>query len=301
MAAPELSCLESGAMAKELQRLATLVNELTLRCVLNGVDLPSELCPIAGRLPPPESLDVRVQAFVPWAKTHKPSGGNSLPLQDMPWHGSHVQPPPPPPNPIPVLYVGTQTLAYQRMIDQEEVPRSLQSLCLHGMSLSTGTIHNLLTQAHQIRSITLCQCIFGGKQFITTLSGLVNLTSLELRCCTCASAAAEQIMAAALPLPQLYALVLQSCNYQATSFKDEGMINGTHAIGFDGPCSLVALDIEASPMPSTKIEVLLQHHSANKHQARRPGLADDAQHAALLDFQEMGSIHSYRILNWPPH
>lgn len=55
-------------MAFEVHRLSALVNELTLRCVLNGVDLPNELCPDATRIPPPTCLDVRFESFVPWAQ-----------------------------------------------------------------------------------------------------------------------------------------------------------------------------------------------------------------------------------------
>lgn len=54
-------------MALEVHRLSSLVNELTLRCVLHGVDLPNELCPAARRIPPPKCLDVSLETFVPWA------------------------------------------------------------------------------------------------------------------------------------------------------------------------------------------------------------------------------------------
>lgn len=65
-----------GKMAHEVHRLSSLVNELTLRCVLSGVDLPRELCPQPGMLAPPTFLDRRFETFMPWSQP-------SLTVQDQ--------------------------------------------------------------------------------------------------------------------------------------------------------------------------------------------------------------------------
>lgn len=77
MISTEAHALNERGLAREVHRLASLVNELTLRCVLNGVELPSELCPRAERLPTPTYLDAHFKRLVPWAQPRKCTSAHS--------------------------------------------------------------------------------------------------------------------------------------------------------------------------------------------------------------------------------
>jgi hypothetical protein len=60
------SSMYVNELAEEVTRLSSLVNELTLQCVLNGVDLPDQLASRRPDLSPP-TLDLRFRPAFRWA------------------------------------------------------------------------------------------------------------------------------------------------------------------------------------------------------------------------------------------
>eukprot|EP00892_Ulva_mutabilis_P009454 jgi/Ulvmu1/6881/UM031_0086.1 len=224
---------EHGCLFREIHRLSSLVNELTLRCVLNGVDLPAELCPPAQRLPPSSGLDDLPERLVPWARVCRESKGT----QDIQCSGCNA------------------------VFKRQHVPRSLQNLSLTSMPLPTATLHGILSQCQQLRSIALSECTFHANQFLVPATSLVSLTSMEIRKCQMSKSSAIETVSVALELPQLHALVLNDCCLgDLGSSKDtpqDAHVMTQHRA--DGQaCALAVLDIAGLPASDDAVQALVK-------------------------------------------